>query len=411
MTSRALRSRAWIGTLNNPNPAAFPADDPSTWVTQFLSYQKERGEGTLENPAGTEHYQIYLLLANAKTLSAMRNINPRVHWEVRKGTHEQALAYVNKDESRIDGPWTFGNPPEPGKRNDLLLCIQDVQAGATDQELLEKYATTWARNYRAIREIRTLTILKRTEKTRVTIIYGPPGTGKSRYCFANYPDAYWKPQGDSWDLYSNEEVVIIDEFYGGLLYSFLLRLCDRYPLVLSQIKFGKAQFTSKHIFFLSNRAPETWYPNQSYSPFRRRVEDVVYVATDGTPEIRSGQLDFPFVGSISPDHLPGSSPTVDRSVTSLSSSDPSDDRSLLPLGLGLGQGECPISRESLDFGARSKFITGDTYFGRPSSSSSSSRSSDSNLSHGSSSSRGQSVASVPASSQFIRSFLAGGGTD
>jgi len=405
--SRPPRFRAWCATLNNPDPVSDPRDDPRTWETEFLSFQEERGAGTLENPAGTRHYQIYFILKNAKTLRALKKFNPRANFDERRGTHEQALAYVNKEETRIDGPWTTGTPPEQGKRNDLILCIEGVKDGATDEELIERYPSTWARNYRALREIRTLKQNKRNKKTFVTVFYGPPGTGKSRYCNENYPGAYWKPSGIQWDLYSNEKDVIIDEFYGWLPWGFLLKLLDRYPLILPDIKFGKAQFNSERIFICTNADPESWYPNMGYSALSRRIDVIIYVDLEGIPHVKKGSdlevvLEYPFQGyfsSLHPSYREGAIPVPSRKTYLQGSGTPpveetqsssSSGRSDIVLsssissftrepedapdggsvvsgdGFRIGQGErgpiLEISQEYQDYGARSRLLTGDTYF-------------------------------------------------
>lgn len=298
-------------------------------------------------------------MASPKRLAGMKKLNGRANFQPRNGTHEQALEYVNKLETRVEGPWTQGTPPEQGKRNDLTLALLDVKAGCSELELAEKYGGTWCRNYRSFREYSLLIKPDRTQKTIITVLYGETGTGKSRYCSENYPGAYWKSQNLWWDNYNGEDV-ILDEFYGWLPYSFLLRLFDRNPLLVER-KGGSIKFTSRRILCTSNKDPETWYPNQDYSPLRRRLENVIYIDLQGNSHSKCGSLEFPFNGTISPSYetskgvlrtssMPRESSRIDSGTDSLGSS-PS-----LP-------GTPPLpDAESVDFGSRSRLITGDTYF-------------------------------------------------
>ena len=88
------KARAWIFTINNPTEA----DDPMEWDVRFVVWQKERGE------EGTEHYQGYVECSRQQRMTAMKKINARAHWAIRRGTQEEAIAYCEKEETRIDGP-------------------------------------------------------------------------------------------------------------------------------------------------------------------------------------------------------------------------------------------------------------------------------------------------------------------
>lgn len=77
-----------------------------------------------------------------------------------------------------------------------------------------------------------------------------------------------------WDGYEGQQVVIIDEFYGWLGYDFILRLTDRYPLLV-ETKGGTVQFVSRVVIFTSNSHPRDWYPNiRDRAPFDRRFPAV-----------------------------------------------------------------------------------------------------------------------------------------
>ena len=131
-----MQGTNWLFTINNPTWE----DDPLKWPgVKFIAFQKERGDET-----GTEHFQGYVQFKVNKRLAACKALHLTAHWELRKGTHEQAKAYCTKEDTRIEGPWIEGVEPAPAKRNDLSLCMADVKAGMTEVELAEKYEGTWA---------------------------------------------------------------------------------------------------------------------------------------------------------------------------------------------------------------------------------------------------------------------------
>ena len=83
---------------------------------------------------GTSHYQGYICFKFNKTLHAVK-FNPRAHWELRGGKHEEAKAYCSKEETRVDGPWTYGEEPQKGKRTDLLLLKERLDAGVPVRDI------------------------------------------------------------------------------------------------------------------------------------------------------------------------------------------------------------------------------------------------------------------------------------
>lgn len=290
-----MQGTNWLFTINNPTWE----DDPLKWPgVKFIAFQKERGDET-----GTEHFQGYVQFKVNKRLAACKALHLTAHWELRKGTHEQAKAYCTKEDTRIDGPWIEGVEPAPAKRNDLSLCMADVKAGMTEVELAEKYEGTWARNHNALSRYRMLCTKPRKTKTHVTVLFGPTGTGKSRSAFEGFPDAYPKPKGEWWDGYDSHPEVVIDEFYGWLAYDFLLRLTDRNPLFVP-FKGGFKPFTSSHIVFTSNEAPEDWYKRFSFAPLLRRLDCIVFIDHQGVADVRRGTPPFPLNTSASPEPGP-----------------------------------------------------------------------------------------------------------
>jgi len=88
------RSRSWMFTLNNYN-----ADDIDCLLLELKNsksyvFQEEMGK------KGTPHLQGYVVWKSQRMFSVLIKINKRIHWEVRRGTHKQAVAYCSKDSTR-----------------------------------------------------------------------------------------------------------------------------------------------------------------------------------------------------------------------------------------------------------------------------------------------------------------------
>jgi hypothetical protein len=67
-------------------------------------------------------------------------------------------------------------------------------------------------------------------------LWGPPGTGKTRYVFEKHgnENVYKKLDGQWWDGYNGESVILFDDFYGDIQLSYLLQLLDGHPLRVNQ---------------------------------------------------------------------------------------------------------------------------------------------------------------------------------
>lgn len=270
------RARSWCFTVNNPSEAEILVPqswDPSDY--KYLVYQLEKGEEE------TPHLQGYISFNNAKRFSEFRKFftGERAHIAVAKGTAKQNKKYCTKESGRIQGPWEFGELPHQGKRSDLLACKDLLDSGASLKELSEDYFSQFVRYHRSFKEYQLLIAEARSWPMEIEVVYGSTGTGKSRYCFENYPGAYWKSKNSGnqqfWDGYTGQEVIIIDEYYGWFSWDYLLRLTDRYPFNVD-IKHGTVPIAAKKIVFTSNKHPREWYPNTKYgwddsNPLKRRI--------------------------------------------------------------------------------------------------------------------------------------------
>ena len=121
---RQSRGRNWCGTLNNPGgDVKVEAVLRACADVRYACGQREVG-----GVNGTEHDQFYVEFSTTYTLSAVRGLLPRAHWEVRRGTKREARDYCRKEETRVpDTQWEIGvwvNNRGGGKELEDLAVIQ-----------------------------------------------------------------------------------------------------------------------------------------------------------------------------------------------------------------------------------------------------------------------------------------------
>lgn len=132
-------------TINNYTDA----DKPLEWNVDYVIYQKEKGK------EGTPHLQGYVELARISRISALKKIHPTAHWDRRKGTQDQAIAYCTKqDETYVEGPWSKGERCETnqGRRTDLDLACEVAKTDGI-AAVAEEYPTAYAKYTKGLKEI------------------------------------------------------------------------------------------------------------------------------------------------------------------------------------------------------------------------------------------------------------------
>lgn len=262
----APRSRAWCYTLNNFTEEERDALRSLKCAYHVFGY--ERGD------EGTPHLQGYVHFTSMKSLAQMKKINPRSHWEVRKGTVDQAVEYCMKEgdfEVFGDKPMSQAQKGDANKRR-FEEAFQAAKEGRMD-DIPEDLRTRYYGTYKKIREDHlakpvALTCLDNEWR------YGPTGTGKTRTAHELYPDAFIKKANTKWwDGYIDQEVVIIDDFdkyHVQLGYELKIWL-DHYPFPAER-KGGSTMIRPKKIIITSNYHPaEIWDDDKTLQPVLRRV--------------------------------------------------------------------------------------------------------------------------------------------
>lgn len=178
--------------------------------------------------------------------------------------------------------WEFGDAKKQGQRTDWETAHEMLKAGESVTAVIEAQPSLLPCQ-RALREVAMLLLKPKHREVNVTVLWGGAGTGKTRYAYEHYPDIYSKPIGQWWDGYTGQKQILLDDYYGYLPYSELLRVLDRYPYQVP-IKGGFVQAQWDTVIITSNTPPEKWYKGLWTAALRRRLNNIFQLESiDGIP--------------------------------------------------------------------------------------------------------------------------------
>lgn len=224
----------------------------------YVVYGKERGE------SGTPHLQGYIQLSGKHTLRWCKsNIHATAHFEVARGTPEEASNYCKKDGDFVELGERRGGQ---GTRSDLRAVVNLLKEGASNKRIAEEHPNAIIRYGNGIGRLRmVLAPPTREAPPEIQVYWGATGLGKTRKVHSLVDrEELWIHPGDRWfDGYDAHAAVLFDDFDGGWFkLGYLLKLLDRYTFQVP-IKGGYAWWGPKKIFITSNIDPRLWYQSAS----------------------------------------------------------------------------------------------------------------------------------------------------
>lgn len=111
-----LQSKRWCFTINNPTPEDYAKLNGSVDLCTYLVFADEVGDN------GTPHIQGFVVFKSNKGLTAVRRLYPRGHFEIARGTNQQASDYATKDGTNVV---EHGQIPGPAGRTNRYDEFRD----------------------------------------------------------------------------------------------------------------------------------------------------------------------------------------------------------------------------------------------------------------------------------------------
>jgi len=255
------KARNWVWTLNHPRvePATILQRCKDDGNTKYCIFQSEKGT------EGTAHYQGYIEFSNPRAMSSVKRlVGKRTHVEVRRGNAKQAREYCRKNDTRVAGPWEYGEftEPRPGNRTDIHDAITTLARTRSLRDVAVEHGSSFIKYHRGFSRYLQVTSSRRSEAPKVSLYFGPTGTGKTRKAieenesyFRKHPDTKW------FDGYTGQKVLLLDDFSGAsskMSLNYLLQLIDRYPMDV-EVKGGYESLQATTIIITTNNHPNLWY--------------------------------------------------------------------------------------------------------------------------------------------------------
>jgi len=264
-------STRWTFTVNS-DPESFELKESGV-VTRAV-YQTETAPST-----GHVHIQGYIEFRKTMSMDLVKKyLGNDVHVEIARGNSSQNFEYCTKPggkNQRIYGNWTR----KQGKRSDLDSAKEAILAGSSEKTVSMDHFNAWCKYYKAFDRFRLLHCRPVWRDLEVTVIFGNAGVGKSRKVYDEHGDKVYRilSYDPLWfDGYDQHEVLLLDDYRGGLLKTqTLLTLLDGHPYQLP-IKGSSVWAHYTKVYITTNDTTWIhWVDSHSQKALERRVKHTV----------------------------------------------------------------------------------------------------------------------------------------
>lgn len=262
--------KSWCYTLNN-----YTEEDIKRFKDFVFSYQvigKEIGEN------GTPHLQGFITFKRTYRLAALKKLVPRAHWEPAK-TGDAANYCMKEDYEIIDNK-------KQGKRSDLKDCCHLIKTVGI-KRAIDEHPDVYVKYPNGLSKYSTHCMGDRKPVPNICWIWGETGSGKTRYVVDKEEDLWISGDDLKWfDNYTGQKAALIDDFRADMCkFRFLLRLLDRYPLMVA-VKGGFVNWVPERIYITSCKSPENVYNKDNFDneekveQLLRRINTIIYMNND-----------------------------------------------------------------------------------------------------------------------------------
>jgi hypothetical protein len=271
------QSRDWCFTINHPKLNEQELYDYLKTLSniRYFVFVREKGDGTIDNPNGTEHHQGYIEFSSPKKFSTVKNylseakIGVNAHISQRKNTRSACVKYVKKIDLFLDKAHThisdiyeFGEFAKQGKRTDITDMVEMKNQGARNTEIFESYPNSFARYKNFVEEMsneyKSEHFKRVPREIEVVYIYGKAGVGKTRFVMDKYGyenvfrlTDYGSFDNPNFDEYNGQDVVVFEEFRSSIKIEKLLNYLDIYPITLPARYHNKTACYTK-VYIITN---------------------------------------------------------------------------------------------------------------------------------------------------------------